>query len=146
MPVHHPVMPVEVLAALNIEGAGQGVLFVDATLGLGGHTELILQASPTARVIGFDRDAEAIALATERLSGFGERFEAVNCDYRQIKEVIREKGIESVVGVLADLQIYVAFEVGGWVDFINVNASGRGDILFPQNCAGLFVQRGEPRL
>jgi 16S rRNA (cytosine1402-N4)-methyltransferase len=102
MPVHHPVMPVEALTALD---AGKGGLFIDATLGLGGHTELILQASPSARVIGFDRDAEAIVLATERLSGFGDRFEAVNCDYRQIKTVISEKGFESVAGVLADLGV-----------------------------------------
>ncbi len=102
MPVHQPVMPVEALAALD---AGKGGLFVDATLGLGGHTELILQASPTARVIGIDRDAEAIALATERLSGFGERFEAVKSDYRQIKTVLMEREIESVTGVLADLGV-----------------------------------------
>lgn len=102
MPVHHSVMPVEALAALDAEKGG---LFIDATLGLGGHTELILQASPTTRVIGFDRDAEAIALATERLSRFGERFEAVNCDYRQIKTVISEKGIKSAAGVLADLGV-----------------------------------------
>ncbi|HQR33389.1 MAG TPA: 16S rRNA (cytosine(1402)-N(4))-methyltransferase RsmH [Blastocatellia bacterium] len=102
MPVHQPVMPVEALAALD---AGKGGLFVDATLGLGGHTELILQASPTARVIGIDRDAEAIALATERLSGFGERFEAVKSDYRQIKTILMEREIESVTGVLADLGV-----------------------------------------
>ena len=65
MSLHRPVMPVEALNALD---AGKGGLFVDATLGLGGHTELILQASPLNRVIGFDRDAEAIALAKERLT------------------------------------------------------------------------------
>ncbi len=102
MPVHQPVMPVEALAALD---AGKGGLFVDATLGLGGHTELILQASPAARVIGIDRDAEAITLATERLIGFGERFEAVKSDYRHIKTVLMERGIESVTGVLADLGV-----------------------------------------
>jgi len=102
MPVHQPVMPVEALAALD---AGRGGLFVDATLGLGGHTELILRASPNAHVIGIDKDAEAIALAKERLREFGERFEAVKSDYRQIKTVIAERGIESVAGVLADLGV-----------------------------------------
>ncbi len=102
MPVHQPVMPVEALAALD---AGKGGLFIDATLGLGGHTELILQASPQSRVIGIDRDAEAIALAKERLSEFGERFEAVKSDYRQIKAVLGERGIQSVAGVLADLGV-----------------------------------------
>lgn len=102
-PVHLPVMPVEALA--NLIGDEPGGLFVDATLGLGGHTELILQASPLNRVIGFDRDAEAIALAKARLAEFGERFDAMHCDYRQIKSVLQERKIESVAGVLADLGV-----------------------------------------
>ena len=102
-PVHLPVMPVEALA--NLIGDEPGGLFVDATLGLGGHTELILQASPLNRVIGFDRDAEAIALAKARLAEFGERFDAMHCDYRQIKSVLQERKIESVTGVLADLGV-----------------------------------------
>jgi len=102
MPIHRPVMPVESLAHLD---AGKGGLFVDATLGLGGHTELILQASPENRVIGFDRDAEAIELAKQRLAAFGARFEAVHSDYRQVKTVLREKEIEPVAGVLADLGV-----------------------------------------
>ena len=102
MPVHLPVMPVEALTALD---AGKGGLFIDATLGLGGHTELILRASPQSRVIGIDRDAEAIALAEERLREFGERFEAVKSDYRQIKTVIGERNLQSVAGVLADLGV-----------------------------------------
>ena len=102
MPLHRPVMPVEALEMLD---ARQGGLFVDATLGLGGHTELILRASAGNRVIGFDRDAEAIALATERLAEFGQRLEAVHSDYRQIKTVLREKGIGPVRGILADLGV-----------------------------------------
>lgn len=105
MPIHRPVMPVESLAYLD---AGKGGLFIDATLGLGGHTELILQASPdnpATRVIGFDRDAEAIDLARQRLAQFGGRFEAVHYDYRQVKTVLLEKGIGSVAGVLADLGV-----------------------------------------
>jgi 16S rRNA (cytosine1402-N4)-methyltransferase len=102
MPIHRPVMPVEALAYLE---AGRGGLFVDATLGLGGHSELILQASPQNRVIGFDRDAEAIELARQRMASFGERFQAVHSDYRQIKPVLREDGIESAAGILADLGV-----------------------------------------
>lgn len=102
MPIHRPVMPVESLACLD---AGKGGLFIDATLGLGGHTELILQASPGNRVIGFDRDAEAIELAKQRLAEFSGRFEAVHSDYRQVKTVLREKGIEPVAGILADLGV-----------------------------------------
>ncbi len=95
-------MPVESLEQL---GAARGGLFVDATLGLGGHTELILRAAADNRVIGLDRDAEAIGLAKERLAVFGKRFTAIHADYRQIKEVLGEKGIETVAGVLADLGV-----------------------------------------
>jgi len=102
MPTHRPVMPVEALAYL---GAEKGGLFIDSTLGLGGHTELILQASPQNRVIGFDRDQEAIALAKQRLAHFGERFEAIHTDYREIKSALRQKGITSVDGILADLGV-----------------------------------------
>ena len=88
MPIHHSVMPEEALALLD---AGKGGLFIDATLGLGGHTELILLASPRNRVIGFDRDAEALELARARLVEFEGRFDTVHSDYRQIKTVLRER-------------------------------------------------------
>jgi 16S rRNA (cytosine1402-N4)-methyltransferase len=102
MELHRPVMIRETLECLD---ATRGGLFIDATLGLGGHTELILRASPDNRVIGFDRDAEAIELAGERLAEFGERFMAVHTDFRQIKEVLEEKGIETVAGIFADLGV-----------------------------------------
>lgn len=98
--IHLPVMLSETLEALN---ATDGGLFIDATLGMGGHSEGILQASTNNRVIGLDRDAEAIALAQQRLAGFGERFEAIHTDYRQLKPSLL--GITSVNGILADLGI-----------------------------------------
>lgn len=102
MEIHRPVMPVEALAQLE---AVRGGLFIDATLGLGGHSELILRAATHNRVIGFDRDAEAIALAKKRLAQFGERFEAIHTDYRRIKEVLRAKAIKSVAGIMTDLGV-----------------------------------------
>src|SRR5215510_11840986 len=89
MELHRPVMPNEALENLDASRVGTpaGRLFIDATLGLGGHTELILRASPDNRVLGFDRDAEAVALANERLAEFGGRFTAEHTDYRRIKEV-----------------------------------------------------------
>ncbi len=100
--LHLPVMLAESLAALN---AAAGGLFVDATLGMGGHSEGILQASPHNRVIGLDRDAEAIALAQQRLAKFGERFTATHTDYRHIKQALLEKGLTSVNGIIADLGV-----------------------------------------
>lgn len=100
--LHLPVMFSETLEALNATAGG---LFVDATLGMGGHSEGILEASPENRVIGFDRDAEAIALAQQRLARFGERFTAIHSDYRQIKTVLFEKGVSAVRGILADLGV-----------------------------------------
>src|SRR5881296_1219872 len=98
MPLHHPVMLAETLAHLE---AMRGGLFIDATLGLGGHTEAILRASPRNPVIGLDRDADALELASARLAEFGHRFEAVHTDYRQIQQRLIEKGIEAVTGILA---------------------------------------------
>jgi 16S rRNA (cytosine1402-N4)-methyltransferase len=99
---HRPVMLAEALEYLAAAGDGW---FVDATLGLGGHTEGILRAAPANRVLGLDRDAEAMALARERLAEFGERFEAVHTDYRRIKQTLIEKGIKPIAGILADLGV-----------------------------------------
>ena len=79
MEIHRPVMPVEALAQLE---AARGGLFIDATLGLGGHSELILRAAPHNRVIGFDRDAEAIALAKERLSALETEVDKLLADHK----------------------------------------------------------------
>ncbi|MGH9768992.1 MAG: 16S rRNA (cytosine(1402)-N(4))-methyltransferase RsmH [Blastocatellia bacterium] len=101
------MMPQETLEHLDATRAGapSARWFVDATLGMGGHAELILRASPDNRVIGFDRDAEAIELASKRLTEFGERFTAVHTDYRRIKEVLAEKRTGTVAGILADLGV-----------------------------------------
>ncbi len=102
MEFHRPVMPAESLAYLDAERGG---LFIDATVGMGGHSELILQASAVNRVIGFDRDEEAIERAGKRLAMFGDRFTAVHSDFRRVKDVLGSKGIESVAGILADLGV-----------------------------------------
>jgi 16S rRNA (cytosine1402-N4)-methyltransferase len=83
----------------------RGGLFVDATLGLGGHSEAILEASADARVLGIDRDREALRLASERLARFGERFSAVHANFRDIERVMREAGEAQAAGILADLGV-----------------------------------------
>lgn len=95
-------MPGEVLELLAPERGG---LLIDATLGMGGHSELLLDRSATVRVLGLDRDAESLVMAKTRLARFGERFAAEHSDYRRIKSVCGERGIESVAGILADLGI-----------------------------------------
>lgn len=84
----------------------RGDLFVDCTLGLGGHTEAILSSFPEARVIGFDRDMQALEFAKARLARFGSRVQMAHADYRRIREVLGETfGETSVNGVLADLGV-----------------------------------------
>ncbi|HEV7475556.1 MAG TPA: 16S rRNA (cytosine(1402)-N(4))-methyltransferase RsmH [Pyrinomonadaceae bacterium] len=84
------------------EGGG---LFVDCTLGLGGHSEAILEAAPAARVIGIDRDPEALSAATERLAHFGDRFQATHADFRALEQVLHELGAREPAGILADLGV-----------------------------------------
>jgi 16S rRNA (cytosine1402-N4)-methyltransferase len=99
---HTPVLLHEVLEALAI---APNRIYVDGTLGAGGHTEAILSADPTVRVFGFDRDPSALAIASERLSPFGDRFTAVHASYEAMGRMIAEHGLSGVDGVLLDLGI-----------------------------------------
>jgi len=91
--------------SLGLLAPERGGLFVDATLGLGGHSEAILEASAETRVVGFDRDMEALAFASERLARFGPRFRAAHADFREAARVLAERGEGEVSGVLADLGV-----------------------------------------
>lgn len=101
MPEHVPVMRGEVVAALQ---PGRGGLFVDGTVGLGGHAAALLEAGAD-RVLGLDRDTEALAIARERLAPWGERAVLVHADYRNLPAVLAERGSGPVDGVLADLGV-----------------------------------------
>ncbi len=101
--------------ALQFLQPERGGVFVDCTLGLGGHTRALLERGAT-RVIGIDRDADALRLATERLSEFGNRLVPVHSDYRQIDGVLDGHGDTLVDGVLADLG----------VSSLQLDADGRG--------------------
>jgi 16S rRNA (cytosine1402-N4)-methyltransferase len=78
---------------------------VDATLGLGGHTEALLRRFPNLIVIGIDRDEDAIAHATSRLEIFGDRFKGVHAVYDQLQECIEKFGYKKVDGILFDLGV-----------------------------------------
>jgi len=96
-----PHRPVLLAASLRYLAPERGGLFLDATLGLGGHSEALLEASPAVRVLGIDRDTEALRFARERLARFDERFRAVHANFKEIAGVIEETG-EDELSKLAD--------------------------------------------
>jgi 16S rRNA (cytosine1402-N4)-methyltransferase len=100
--LHEPVLLEEITGWLRPH---QGGLFIDCTLGMGGHAEAILEASPRSKVIGIDRDPEAIEIARERLKLFDERFKAVHANFRELPAVLDTLRVGDVRGVLADLGV-----------------------------------------
>jgi 16S rRNA (cytosine1402-N4)-methyltransferase len=98
---HVPVMTAEVLHYLR---PGQGGLFVDCTVGLGGHSRALLEAG-AARIIGLDRDLDALTRARETLAPWGDRVELVHADYRAIDQVLDRRQIATIDGALADLGV-----------------------------------------
>jgi 16S rRNA (cytosine1402-N4)-methyltransferase len=101
MPMHEPVMVPEVVGLL---APSRGGLFVDCTVGLGGHTRALLEAGAT-RVLGLDRDREALAEAGMRLQAFGDRVELVHADYRDLGRVLDARGVPGMDGAVADLGV-----------------------------------------
>jgi 16S rRNA (cytosine1402-N4)-methyltransferase len=99
---HEPVLLKEIVDFLRPERGGA---FVDCTLGLGGHAEAILKASPEARVIGIDRDRDALAIAQKRLAIFDKRFQTVHANFDEINHVLAQFDTTDVQGVLADLGV-----------------------------------------
>ena len=104
---HIPVMTAEVVELLRPGTGGSradGGLFVDCTVGLGGHSRALLEAG-AARIIGLDRDLDALARAREALAPWGDRVELVHADYRAIDDVLDRRQIDRVDGALADLGV-----------------------------------------
>ena len=101
--MHLPVLVGEVLDLLR---PGAGRRFIDATIGLGGHAEALLERlMPTGRLLGTDRDAEALAVARERLARFGDHLELVHGDFRQLADHAARLGGEGADGVVLDLGV-----------------------------------------
>jgi 16S rRNA (cytosine1402-N4)-methyltransferase len=102
-PVHIPVLAREILDWLSPHSSG---VYIDATLGLGGHSALILeQSGPSGKVIGFEWDEQAAGIAGDRLSGFGERFQLVSASYADLLFRCETLGIRAVDGILVDLGV-----------------------------------------
>ena len=99
-PYHEPVLLQQTLALL---APAPGQLFVDGTLGGGGHTEAFLRAG--AQVIGFDQDPQALAFAGERLKGYGEQFTPVRANFEEVGSVLDSMGIQGIDGALLDIGV-----------------------------------------
>ena len=99
---HTPVLLDEVLEWLRIRPDG---IYVDATLGAGGHSEAIAARLDSGRLISLDQDAQALQIAQERLKKFGSKVNCVLSPFSRIAEVVHELGIPKVDGVLADLGV-----------------------------------------
>jgi 16S rRNA (cytosine1402-N4)-methyltransferase len=113
-PIHRSVMVKEAVEFLSPRPDG---IYVDVTLGLGGHTEAILKASGyAAKVIGFDVDDESLSFSRKRLSDFTGRVVFINKNFSEIRDVLESLGIDEVDGIIADL---------GMSSF-QIDASGRG--------------------
>ena len=109
---HVPVLLDEVRSLLV---PARGGTFVDCTLGLGGHSRMLLESGAT-RVIGIDRDTDAIAIARETLAEFGDRVTFVHADYREVAAVLETLGVSGIAGLLADFG----------VSSMQLDADGRG--------------------
>ena len=159
--LHRSVMVDEATALLAPERGG---VLIDGTLGMGGHTERWLEAvdaaGATGRVIGLDRDAESIPLAKQRLAKFGDRVEYVHADYRDAATICRERGVESVSGILVDLGIS-SYQLetlergfsfrqgegrGGSPDASEILLDMRMDRSQGETAAGLIARLSEPQL
>ena len=99
---HRPVLLEETLKFLAPERGG---LFVDCTVGLGGHSEAILKSSGDTRVIGMDLDTSALEYTRQRLAPFGDRFRAVHANFRAIFDELQQANEHGPAGVLVDLGV-----------------------------------------
>jgi 16S rRNA (cytosine1402-N4)-methyltransferase len=104
-PAHVPVLLDRVVALVAPALAAPGAVLVDATLGLGGHSEAVLERFPEARVVGIDRDTHALDRSRERLAPYDERVTLVHAVYDEMAEVLADLGLAHVDGVLFDLGV-----------------------------------------
>lgn len=99
---HYSVLLNETIEQLHIRPDG---IYVDGTLGGGGHSLEICRHLTTGRLIGIDQDADAIAAATERLKDYADRVTIVRSNYAQMADVLKNLGIEKVDGIILDLGV-----------------------------------------
>src|SRR5215510_5205681 len=103
MQAHTPVLLNEVLQFLNPQPGGK---FIDATLGVGGHTRAILErTAPNGRVLALDQDEQSIELARTSLQSFGSRIEIVKSNFRNVAAIAEKYGFAEADRVLADINV-----------------------------------------
>jgi 16S rRNA (cytosine1402-N4)-methyltransferase len=100
---------------LALLAPARGGVFVDCTVGLGGHARALLEGG-ASRLLGLDRDPDALRCAADALGAFGDRVDLVHADYRDLRRVLDERGLAAVDGALADLG----------VSSLQLEAEGRG--------------------
>jgi 16S rRNA (cytosine1402-N4)-methyltransferase len=103
--LHDPVLLERAIELLAPAFEVDSPVFVDCTLGLGGHSEAFLDRFPNLTLVGIDRDPTALKLAGERLARFGDRVNLIHAVYDEIQEVLEELDIESAHGILLDLGV-----------------------------------------
>ena len=144
---HIPVLYHEIIHALQPRRGG---LYVDGTLGAGGHAWGILQASsPDGRLLGLDLDPHALALAAEKLAPFGERAILVHASYRTLAEQLQRLGWAAVDGILLDLGVSsMQLDAGerGFSFLVDAPLDMRFDPTSPLSAADLVNSLGEAEL
>ena len=103
--IHQPVLLRDCVDLVAPALAKPGSIAVDCTLGLAGHSTAFLKANPNARLIGIDRDTEALALATKRMEmeGLADRFTPVHAAFDDFSQVLSDQGVDKVNAVFMDL-------------------------------------------
>jgi len=128
---HEPVLTAEVLQQLCPERGG---VFVDCTVGLGGHARALLAAGAT-RLVALDRDRDALAIARDTLAPWSDRVDLVHADYRELAAVLDARGIRLVDGALADLG----------VSSMQFDAPGRGFSFQRDEPLDMRMDRSQPK-
>lgn len=102
--LHQPVLLSTCVNLLAPALQSPDAIFIDCTLGMGGHTEAVLTACPAAKAYGIDRDPEALDLAGERLVSFGDRFTPIHAEYDRVGEIVESLG-HPAAAILFDLGV-----------------------------------------
>ena len=122
---HNPVLAKEAMSFLN---PAPGQIIVDATIGGAGHSEQILQRiAPAGTLIGIDRDEETLRLAAERLRPFEGSFKLINKNFKYLKEILKDMGVNKVNGIIFDLGIS-SIQMEAWQRGFSIKNDGPLDM------------------